>query len=218
MNKFTNLTEKDLNTLEICKNNLLNVKGLINNKENPNKRINLIDDFNTFYYLPEKKKGKNLLHTVLNTKTLSNNKFPNLKLEANTPFNTFNKHYGLLKKNPLTEILNTKEVTLLNLQKKGFNSFYKGILGLLPKDQVLKTVKNKINYSDILLKDKKYIIKDVKIKNTFVNIYFPNIRFNFSKTKKRRINLTETYFTFTNKKHEKIRKNTKAKAIKQRRN
>lgn len=197
--------------IENNKDYIYSKKGFINDKSSTHKNINLIDDYNNFYYLPEKRKSKNILYSILNLKTLSNNKFSNLKLKTNISSFNFDSSYKSIKRNPTLNKSDNKNLTILGANKTGFNVFYKGILGILPKNQILNSLKTSITYNNLLVKNESKIPTVANVKNTLIDIYFQNIRFNFSKTKKRRISLTETHFTFTNKNYEKPRKKDKTK-------
>jgi hypothetical protein len=204
------LDYKPLVNIECNNNSFISKKAIIDNKLN--KRLTVVNDYENFYYLSEKKKGQDSLYSNININVLKNKRFPTLKLE--TPLNFVNlKNEKSLKENILTKFnkKESKNAIILNSTKSGFNIFYKGIIGFITKDQMLKGLKVEISYNGMLLFKKENVISKTKVSNCLMNIYFQTIKHNFSKTKRRRINFVETGFVFNNKKYEKNRKNIKTK-------
>jgi hypothetical protein len=204
------LDHKSLINLE-NNNSFISKKAIIDNKLN--KKLNIVNDYENFYYLSEKKKGQDYIYSNININTLKNKRFPTLKLATPLSFINLKKDKKSLKENILLKFnkKDNKSAIILNSTKGGFNVFYKEMLGFISKDQILKGLKEKISYNSMLLPKQTGVISKTKISNCLMNIYFQTIKHNFSKTKRRRINFVETRFTFNNKKYEKNRKNIKTK-------
>jgi hypothetical protein len=192
-------------------NSFISKKAIIDSKLN--KKLNIVNDYESFYYLSEKRRGQDYIYSNINIKTLKNKRFPTLKLATPLNFINLKKDKKSLKENILLKFnkKDKRSAIILNSTKGGFNVFYKGMIGFIAKDQVLKGLKEEISYNNMLLSKEANIISKTEITNCLMSIYFQNIKHNFSKTKRRRINFVETTFTFNNKKYEKNRKNTKTK-------
>lgn len=213
MENNNTLENKITTYIEANKNFILAKKAFIDVKIN--KKLNLVNDYKDFYYISERKKTTDSLYSQINNKTLNNKRFPLLKIDAALSIIKLNYKEKSIKKNPILDLKNNKEKSaiILNSSKGGFNIFYKGLIGFLPKNQMLKSLKNKINYTQTFLKLNNDIPKtNITVTKGSLNIYFQNIKYNFAQIKKRKINNIETSIIFTN---EKDRKNIKTKDNKQ---
>lgn len=223
---FEHVNESSFDSLT-AELNILDYKSLINVESNNksfiskkaiidaklNKKLNIVNDYENFYYLSEKKKGQDSLYSNININILKNKRFPTLKLATPLNFVNLSENKKSLKENILLKFnkKQNKNAIILNSTKGGFNIFYKGILGFINKDEIIKGLKDEISYNSMILSNETNIISKTKISNCSMNIYFQTIKHNFSKTKRRRINFVETGFIFNNKKYEKNRKNIKTK-------
>jgi hypothetical protein len=200
-----------LANIESNKNTFISKKAILDDKLNKN--LNIVNDFENFFYLTEKKHTQDTLYSNISINILKNRRFPTLKVAIPLNFLNLKKNNESLKENIILKFnkKQNKDAILLNSTKGGFNVFYKGILGFITKDQVLKGIKGDISYNNMLLFEKELNVSKTKVSNCLMNIYFQTIKHNFAKTKRRRINFVETTFTFNNKKYEKNRKNFKTK-------
>ena len=193
MDTLINLRNMQRFFVETNKDYIYAKKGFINKKKGLNADIKLVDDYNSFYYVP---KPNNPLYSILNLKTFKNNKSSTLKVNANSTSVDFGSIYKSIKRNPTYNIEDKKEVLILDSVDNKCRVFYKGILGIMPIDEATNT---NINFGDIFLKGgTKRAPKTVCMDRALVKIEFPTITFNFSNTKKRRMNEGEIYFTFLN--------------------
>lgn len=221
-----NLTDTDNNLINIdlkseylqsAEVNLLSRKAIIDAKLN--KKLSIVNDYQNFFYLSEKRKITDTLYSNINLNVLKNKRFPTLKLTAPLSFINLQKKNESLKKNILVQF-NKKEIKdaiILKSIRGGFKIFCKGLIGFMSKSQVLKGIKNKISYNNMILSKNDLTINTSTVRNCSLNMHFQNIKQNFSNSRKRRFNSIETSFLFNNKKHEKNRKNIKTKSNKRRR-
>ena len=215
-NNLANISLKS-EYLQAAENNLVSRKAIIDAKLN--KKLNIVNDYQNFFYLSEKRKTTDTLYSNINLNVLKNKRFPTLKLIAPLNFINLQKKKESLKKNILVQF-NKKEIKnaiILKSVRGGFKIFCNGLIGFMSKSQVLKGIKNKISYNNMILSKNELTINTSTVQNCSLNMHFQNIKQNFSNSRKRRFNSIETSFLFNNKKHEKNRKNIKTKSNKRHR-
>lgn len=177
------------------------------------KRVRLVNDYLNFYALPQKNNLGNL-YVYTKEKEFKSKKFQQLRINTITFDFKPTKVVNLIEDNPILKLCSkrkAKRLILLNPSKGGFKAWYKGAIGLIDKRTAFVSMIDNLDWAKIFFAKKSTNI-NANIIDSNLSAYFPVIKNNFSKTKKRKINFTEINLTFLDKKYAKDRKEIKTKA------
>lgn len=215
---FETLDEEEVSFFE-CKEELISEiarseeskkKVMLDNKIR--KRVHVVNDYSNFYYLPESEKLSNL-YIYTKKKQFRSKKFQQIKVTALTFDFKPNTIRNLTEENPILRLCNkktNKNLILLNPMKGGYKAWYNGCIGFVDKRTAFASMVNTLNWNKIFFQKEERSL-NAGVIDSNLNIYFPTIKNNFSKTRKRKVNFTEINLTFLDKDYAKNRKTTKTK-------
>ena len=208
MDQIFNLENKDFFVAEINKQGDLPIKSYLVTKVN--RKVNLLDSYEKYYNVSSDSKLSKKF-SYLNEATLKNRRYAGLSIKVSSEFPNF---YEKNKDHANTLIIpmfkKSHGLRVLGNSKNLISACFKGVLGALPKSEILSHIKDELSYKNLLLKGDE-IPLTVNYRNVILNVSFPAIKHNFCKTRKRRQLFTELNVSFTIKKYEKSRKSFKAK-------
>lgn len=173
--------------------------------KNSRKKSTLVNDYKGYKYLPKTDFSDKLYVHI--TKRLFKHRIdpqvsiPTISFEYK-PIKTTN----VTKENPFLKLCSkrqNKNLLLLNPIKGGFKVWYKGALGIIDTRTAFIPLIKRLNWNTLFINENDACLNPTVI-DTDLTIRFPTVRNNFSKCKKRRLNLTEFKLLFLDKDYAEI--------------